>query len=142
MFDFTIHWMKGAITHKMGTCCLLRRSFNGSSILVWLILSAKILGVTADALTQFLHYYSVNLRKNTTKATKIRALLKLPQVISECSREKLDAIEALLVAAEEKRCKKNATEEPEEEHDKEEAACWPHKQTFMCLPSQANLQKH
>ena len=80
------------------------------------------MSVTAEALSQFLRYYNVNLRKNSTKATKIRALMKLPQVISEVSQQSLDALEALLVAAEEKRCKKNTTnEEPDDEPDKDEA---------------------
>ena len=123
--DFTIHWTKGAITRKMGTCCILRRSFEGCSILVWLVKSTKILNVSGEALEKFLKYNNLNVRKNSTKSAKIRALMKLPQIVQECQQSTLDRLEALLVAAEERRSKKNTTsqkdEDQEDEMEKDEA---------------------
>ena len=83
------------------------------------------MNISSHALSMFLSKYGLNVRKNATKATKIRALLTAAPVKQFCSQELLDALEAQLLASEEKRNKKsscNAAEEDDEEEDCKEDA--------------------
>ena len=75
----------------------------------------------SDALTQFLSMNSLGLRKNSTKAAKIRALMRLQEVTNKCSKELLDRVEAMLQQAEEKRKKKAASKDVDN-HDEDEDA--------------------
>ena len=67
---------------------------------------------------------NLGLRKNSTKVAKIRALMRVQEVSSKCSKELLDRVEAMLQQAEEKRKKKAASKDADnhdEDEDQEEA---------------------
>ena len=126
VYDYTIHWLRGDLTRKMGSCCMLRRNFSGCSILVYLMRTTAILKISAEALGHFLSYHRISIRKSSTKAAKIRALMKAPEIQEKCSQEILDRMEALLVAIEERRNKKAGNkdvlpEDMDEDAEKDEA---------------------
>ena len=91
---------------KTQTSCIIRRSFAGCSLLVSLFRTSKILVISSDALSalsQLMQMNGIAMRKNATKASEVRALMRLPAVTEHCKKELLDKVEALLVAAEESR---------------------------------------
>ena len=106
IFEYTVHWLKGPLTTKMRTSCIIRRSYTGCSLLVSLFRSSKIVGVSSEALSHLMQMNGIAMRKNATKASKIRALMRLQSVTEHCKQELLDKVEALLVLAEESRAKK------------------------------------
>ena len=69
----------------------------------------------------FLNAYGQSMRKNATKAAKIRALLKTSTVLENCDQQCLEALELKLQASEEQRNRRSSktttTEEGEEEED-------------------------
>ena len=114
--------MKGALTAKMRSSCVLRRSFRGHGPLVPLFRSLKILAISSDALSNLMNLRGIHMRKNATKASKIRALAQLQFVKAECKQETLDKIESTLLSIEENRAKKKKknTKETAEQADEEE----------------------
>ena len=82
-----------------------------------LVKTHRILSVTSYSLSMLLLFYGLNIRRNATKASKIRALLKTSVVTDSCRQNCLDALEAKLVQSEEKRNRKNAPAAGEDEAD-------------------------
>ena len=125
IFDYTLHWLQGNLTAKMGSSCIIRRAHAGCSLLVALFRSSKIVAVSSEALSQLMQMNGVQMRKNATKASKIRALMRLEAVAANCKRELLDKVEAFLAAAEDgraKRKKKDPGDNGEEDEDADEAS--------------------
>ena len=119
--------MKGPLTLKMRSSCVLRRSFKGYGPLVSLFRSEKILAISSDSLSQLLVLHGIHMRQNATKASKIRALMQVQSVKADCRQQTLDKIEAHLKNAEENRKKKKkntkeATEDAEDEDEQDEAS--------------------
>ena len=113
--------MKGALTAKMRSSCVLRRSFRGHGPPVSLFRSLKILAISSDGLSNLMNLHGIHMRKNATKASKIRALAQLQFVKAECKQETLDKIESTLLSIEENRAKKKKnTKETAEQADEEE----------------------
>ena len=120
IFDYTVHWARGSMTRKLGSCCLLRRSCSGMDLLLALMRSHRIMNVSSHALSMFLSAYGLNVCKNATKATKIRSLLTLESVKQFCKQEELDCLEAKLLASEERRNKKSSSNHADDDDEDEE----------------------
>ena len=82
------------------------------------------MSITSECLSVLLKLENMPLKKNATKTSKIRCLLKATSVVQECSKDELSKVELAVSQLEAKRNKKNATEaeEPEEENG-DEASC-------------------
>ena len=74
---------------------------------------------TADALQHLLAHYQVALKKNSTKAAKIKELLKLETITRETTCEERQKVEELLAAMDKKRNKRQATQTTEMEAEEE-----------------------
>ena len=120
VYDYTMHWCKGAMTRKLGSCCLLRRCLAGLDLLSALVRSHRILTVTSHCLSMFLNACGQNMRKNATKAAKIRALIKTSSMRENCNEQCLQALELKLQASEEQRNKKNAKSTPEDAEEEDD----------------------
>ena len=124
LYDYSVHWADGPLTEKIGSSLFLRRSARGCKILVHLVKSGGILSITSECLSVLLKLENMPLKKNATKTSKVRCLLKANSVVQECSKDELSKVELAVSQLEAKRNKKNATEaeEPEEEYG-DEASC-------------------
>ena len=109
MFNYTLHWTKGDLARRIGSCALLRRQKKGHSILVHLMMNFKILQVGSEGLSELLRFEGISCRKTTTKAGKIRQLMKLGKVQEACDEQHVLRLETLLAELESRRNKKNQT---------------------------------
>ena len=76
---------------------------------------------SSDVLSELLGLHNIRMGKSATKASKIRRLLVLKEVISACSAGEIEAVEKMLRDLEEKRRKKSNTP-AEEDHEEEDQA--------------------
>ena len=116
----------------MQSCCILRRAYEGDSLLLTLMKTSLILLASSDSLTQLLRMHGLQLRKNSTKSAKIRALMKLESITKHCNEQILAKIEAALQANDEKRRKnqKGTTTEAADEDEEIDEATRLHSLTY------------
>ncbi|CAE7691295.1 unnamed protein product, partial [Symbiodinium necroappetens] len=117
VFDYTLHFCKGALAAKLDTSCLARRSVEGNSLLVALFQKLGIVKVTVESLSELLAAYKVPLRKNASKSAKVRALMQVPEVKKACSPETLQRVENMLQEMDQRRNKKSMAEAEKEQED-------------------------
>ena len=104
----------------MGSSLVLRRSQEGQSVLLHLLLTHKIVTVTATALTEFLKHNGVTLRALSTKTAKIRALLRIPFIAERVPDDCKEALDSKLQKLDAKRQSKPDQLNPDDEDDDEE----------------------
>ena len=123
VFDYTLHVCDGKTAELMSTRLLLRRSPTSCSILAALIKNHGILKISVEGLQKMLDFYKCHLRKNTTKSTKIRELMRLPEVQNCTTEQHRNKIEKLLTEMDAKRNKKHnaGCAEAANEEDADEA---------------------
>ena len=122
VYEYTLHFCDSSTAEKVGTRLLLRRSFRSWPLLPALIKSAGIVKVSVDSLQKMLEIYRCQLRKSTSKSAKIRALLKLPDVVSCTTDQEREKVDKLLTDMDARRNKRqNNTAEAPQEDDGEEA---------------------
>ena len=123
LFEYSIHWAQGDLTEKIGSCIFFRRSKEGSSILVHMVKTGSIMMAQSDVLSVLLKMNNVAMRKNATRAAKIRQLLKVPSIQNSFGKSDLEALETKIKEMETRRNNKNAAtkegDEPEEENEEE-----------------------
>ena len=117
VFDYTLHFCKGALAAKLDTSCLARRSVEGNSLLVALFQKLGIVKVTVESLSELLAAYKVPLRKNASKSAKVRALMQVPEVQKACSPETLQRVEKMLQEMDQRRNKKSMADAEKEQED-------------------------
>ena len=83
-----------------------------------------IMQIKGDSLTELLRMYQVNVRKTSTKAAKIRELMKIPSVIQACPEAHLLKIESRLAEMEARRNKKHEAANDEQEDENVEEETW------------------
>ena len=122
VFDYTLHVCDGRTAELVGTRLLFRRSFTSCPILAALIKNKGIVKISVEGLQKMLDFYKCHLRKNTTKSTKIRELMRLGQVQSFTTAEQREKIEKMLAEMDARRNKRqNASSDPANEEDPDEA---------------------
>ncbi|CAE7852610.1 ASAH1, partial [Symbiodinium microadriaticum] len=126
VFPYTMHWVEGSLATKLGSCCLLRRSVAGRSLLLDLILTGEIVKVTSESLSKMLKIQDVSCRKNATKSAKIKALLEQPSIKEAVAQERIVELLAILKDLDDKRRKKK----PEDEDEGDRDPCEPEEEVF------------
>ncbi|CAE7273237.1 unnamed protein product [Symbiodinium sp. CCMP2592] len=119
VFSYTIHFVGPRLCDKLGCAAVLRRSASGQTLLVWMIRSKDIVKLTSETLSQWAAEYALQLRRNSTKSAKIRALCQLPAVAAACTPAELKALDDLLNEIDEKRRKRTKAGEAEHQEDDE-----------------------
>ena len=119
VFDYTVHFVQGMISRKMGTATILRRAEQGRDLCAALLCSGAILKCTNESLSNFTRLYRINIRKQSTKNFKIRALMKVDTLAQQCPPEALEKLEKKMTELDEKRNKKKSTEAEQEEEAEE-----------------------
>ena len=99
--------MQDKLTEKIGTSCLIRRSVCGEDILIFLLRTGEILKTQSDTLSKILQLEGTNVRKNLSKAGKIRLIMKLPRIQAVLPEETLGRLEEKLQEMEKKNKKKS-----------------------------------
>ncbi|CAE7186234.1 unnamed protein product, partial [Symbiodinium necroappetens] len=120
VFSYTIHFVGPRLCDKLGCAAVLRRCEAGQKLLVWMIRSKDIVKVTSESLSQWAAQYSLQIRRNSTKSAKIRALCQLPDVTAACTPAELKALDDLLNEIDEKRRKRTKASEAENQEEDEE----------------------
>ena len=122
VFQYSLHVCDPAAAEATGTHVLIRRSHSSCPILGSLVKDCGILKVSVEGLQHMLNHYKIQLRKTTTKSTKIRELLKLKQLQACTSMEERNRVENLLLEMDAKRKKKsNNPAEPAQDEEGDEA---------------------
>ncbi|CAE7840654.1 unnamed protein product [Symbiodinium sp. CCMP2592] len=119
VFTYTIHFLSPRLCDKVGCAAVLRRSSSGQTLLVWMVRSKDIVKLTSETLTQWAAEYGLELRRNSTKSAKIRALCQLPAVIAACTPAELKALDDLLNEIDEKRRKRTKSGSADNQEDDE-----------------------
>lgn len=84
-----------------------------------MIRSKDIVKVTSESLSQLAAEHGLQIRRNSTKSAKIRALCQLPEVTAACTPAELEALDELLKEIDEKRRKRTKASEAENQEDDE-----------------------
>ena len=84
-----------------------------------MVLSKDIVKLTSETLSQWAAEYALDLRRNSTKSAKIRALCQLPAVAAACTPAELKALDDLLNYMDEKRRKRSKASEADNQEDDE-----------------------
>ena len=111
--------MDGTLAEKLGFSWTLRRSKNGYSLLVSLMMTHEIIKLTIENLQHLLDAYGVSVRKTSTKSFRIRQLMKLDLVQEACGDILLQELEEKLTKLDKRRNNKNETREQEEDECEE-----------------------
>ncbi|CAE7442053.1 unnamed protein product [Symbiodinium microadriaticum] len=119
VFSYTIHFVGPRLCDKLGCAAVLRRCEAGQKLLVWMIRSKDIVKVTSESLSQWAAQYGLQIRRNSTKSAKIRALCQLPDVTAACTPAELKALDDLLNEIDEKRRKRTKASEAENQEEDE-----------------------
>ena len=117
--EYSLHLTDGSIRTKFGSPLLIRPSQKRWSLLAWLVHEASLHLCSADVLSEFLKHFNIRLPKSSTKNTKVRRLLTLEEVTSQCPPEEITRVEEVLQELEEKR-KKNRKEGDQNAQEQEE----------------------
>ena len=121
MFRYTLHVPATTLEAKMESI-VIRRGLTGVPLLVYLFLTANILKITSDTLSEILNQERIKLPKNSTKKTKITALLKAPAVQESVPEEARISIEKKLEEDEaNRRTKKTNNQAPDADENDDEA---------------------
>ena len=119
MFQYTLHVPSPSLEAKMDGV-VIRRGKRGYKLLSYLLLSSNILKVNSDTLSELLANEKIRLPKNSTRKTKILALMAAPSVLEDVPQATRQAIEKKLEEEEASRSKKKNNEEIEAEEMDEE----------------------
>ena len=117
MFTYTEHFLEGKITAKIGTNCLIRRSSNSDDILLFLLKHGDLMKITSDTLTKLLQTHGESVRKNLSKANKIRQILKMEHVKNGLSHDKIELVLAQLEDMEKRNKKRKSMGEAPAQND-------------------------
>ena len=116
VYDYTCHLVESPLGEKIGGNLVLRRGCKSFSLMGFLVETGGIMKLTVSTLIDFMDHYGSRLPKNTTKAQRIRQILKMEHIREECSEEKMNDLLQLLEKQEERRKKKTDNQiEPGEE---------------------------
>ena len=117
MFTCTFHWCSGALGQKLPSNLLLRRSVSSCCLLAAAVRDSTLLSATNSVLSQLLAEIGIRLRKNSSKAAKIEALLKSGPVTTQCSEAEIEELRAKLQVREQRRARRTRDNENEEEEE-------------------------
>ena len=122
MFQYTLHVPCATLEAKTDNI-IIRRGTRGYSLLAYLFLTANILKVNSETLTELLNNEKMKLPKNSTRKAKITSLAKAATVEEHVPPEVRSAIEKKLEEEEANRRKVKSNEaNNDEECDDEQAA--------------------
>ena len=121
MFRYTLHVPATSLETKTDSI-LIRRGRTGVSLLVYLFLTANILKLASDTLSEILTQEKIKLPKNSTKRAKITALLKSPTIQEQIPEETRISIEKKLEEDELNRKNKKNQAQDGCEYDDEQVA--------------------
>ena len=116
-YGYTIHLCEPALAAKCGSSLILRRGSQDFSLMAWLVQSGNIVKLTAANLTSFMEASGIRMPKNTTKGQRIKRILTMDNIQTECSETKINEVLKMLEKQEERRKKKeeDKTTEPADE---------------------------
>ena len=122
MAAYSIHLTDGALQQKFGTPIILRPSKHRWTLLAWLIRETSLHLCTSDTLSEFLAQSNLKMPKSSTKNAKIRKLLSIQEVTTQCSPEEIQRMEQLLQEMEQKRKKQAAQQNADENEEEDDEA--------------------
>ena len=120
--DYTVHLGNGPLCTKNGCSLVFRRSVKKYTLLAWLVHKNNIYKCTSEVLSELLTMHHVRMAKTATKITKVRKLLTLAEVTTQCTQQEINDVENLLKHLEEKRKKGKKQDNNEDEQEEDEAS--------------------
>ena len=128
IYNYTLHIADAEVAARAGMHLLIRRAAAGMPLIAALVKSGSIVNVTLDGLQCMLDAYKVRLKKTTSKAMKIREIMRLLVVQEHTTEEERERVEDTLKNMELKRSKKknNSTDCEPGDEEQEEAGYFNH----------------
>ncbi|CAE7822915.1 unnamed protein product [Symbiodinium sp. CCMP2456] len=114
-FKYSLHVAVGSWTEELDCNVLLRRAMQSVPLIVRLVETGEVIKLTAECLSQALEAYGANVRKNTTKTQKIRAICKLGIVQQHVSQACVETVLQTCQDLDEKRRKRTGSKSQQED---------------------------
>ncbi|CAE7425658.1 unnamed protein product, partial [Symbiodinium sp. CCMP2456] len=120
--QYSLHFCDADASESVGSNLILRRSLKPDPLLVALMRTKGIVKLTVDGLARLMQEHQLPARKTMTKSARIRELMRLSAVRDSLASEELGELETLLTKMDERRLKRTAKEDEDEEaEDPEES---------------------